>query len=136
MKIKILITALLTACIFSACKDEKAEEKSQLNEVIKVHDNAMGNSETAVKNKAVLDSLIKTTTDTGKVNTMRMLSSNLASADSTMEAWMHQFNADYTGKSHTEVVDYLHNQRLQVQHVDSLLTVAISASQKYLSPTK
>lgn len=136
MKTNIIIAALLIACTFSACKDEKAEEKTQLNEVIKVHDNAMGNSETAVKNKTILDSLIKTSTDTAKVGEMKILSSNLASADAAMEDWMHRFNVDYTGKSHTEVMEYLHSQRLQVIRVDSTLTVANAAAKKYLSSAK
>jgi len=133
MKTNLFIALILIACTFSACKDEKAEEKAQLTEVLKVHDEVMGKSEAAVKNKMVIDSLIKQpNADTTKLARLTVLDKQLNTASEEMENWMHTFNPDYTGKSHAEVMEYLHSQRLQLLKVDSLMKVAISQSTDYL----
>lgn len=136
MKTKILIALLFVMSALSGCKDEKAEEKAGMDAVIKVHDKAMGNSEIAQKYKSQLDSLIKTGTDTAKVKTIIQLRDQVNKADEAMEDWMHKFNPDFTGKSHTEIMDYLKAQQAQVQKVDSLLTVANKAAGTYLSSAK
>jgi len=133
MKTNLFIALILIACTFSACKDEKAEEKAQLTEVLKVHDEVMGKSEAVVKNKMVIDSLIKKgDPDMKKTARLLLLNVQLSSANDKMETWMHNFNPDYTGKSHTEVMEYLHNQRLKLIHIDSLMKSAIYQSNDYL----
>jgi hypothetical protein len=133
MKTKILLITLLTITVLSACHDDKADEKQALNEVLKVHDQVMEYSETAMKNKLVLDTLIKKNlSDTTKTNTATTLSKQLITADNAMEDWMHKFNADNTGKSHAEIMEYLHGQRLELLKVDTLLKSAIDQSNNFL----
>jgi hypothetical protein len=133
MKIKILITALLLACVFSACNNDKEDEKKQLDEILKLHDEVMGNSETVVKNKAILDSIIKkNVTDTALTKQPVKLSGQLAKADEAMENWMHAFDPSFTGKSHAEIMTYLKNQRIILLHADSLLKASANESNKYL----
>lgn len=133
MKTKILLTALLAISVLSACHDDKADEKQALNEVLKVHDQVMGYSETAVKNKLVLDTLIKkSAADTSVTNKATALTKQLTTADDAMEDWMHKFNPDNTGKSHAEIMEYLHNQRSLLLKVDTLLKSAIDQSNKFL----
>ncbi|MES2277363.1 MAG: hypothetical protein V4592_15155 [Bacteroidota bacterium] len=132
MKTNILIALLLVACTFSACKDEKAEEKAKMAEVIKVHDNVMGKSELVVKYKSILDSLVKTTTDSGVIAKNLELKKELTTADDAMEDWMHKFNPDFSGKSHTDVMVYLHDQQSEINRVDSLISTAVDKAGKYL----
>jgi hypothetical protein len=136
MKINILIAALVLACALSACKDEKAEEKAQLNEVLKVHDRVMGKSDQVIQLKNRLDSIVQhmDTMSAGKsagtakdiIGTRIML----VSADDAMEDWMHKFNADNTGKSHVEIMDYLSNERIKLLKIDSLMTLSINQAKK------
>lgn len=136
MKILAKLTMMIaaTAMILSACTDTKKQEKDALNEVIKVHDDAMANSEKAMKSKMLLDSLTKTATiDTIKASAVIK---DLSTADKAMEDWMHQFNADYTGKAHEEIMQYLADQKKKVSQVNNQLTTAVSQSNKFLATNK
>ena len=121
--------------LLSACTDTKKQEKDALNEVIKVHDEAMAKSEQAIENKMFLDSLVKSskTIDTAQ---SRKISSNLTTADKAMEDWMHQFNADYTGKAHEEIIQYLADQKKKVTEVNNRLTTAVSESKQFIASQK
>lgn len=127
---------LFVATTLSGCKDEKAEEKAGMDAVIKLHDKAMGNSELAVKNKMLVDSIAKLSSDMTRVTEMKLVSDKLSGADTAMEEWMHQFNPDFTGKSHTDIMVYLDAQKAQVKKVDSMLIEANKAAEKYLPKTK
>jgi len=133
MKMKILIIIILICCIFGACKDEKNEEKTQQTALFKLHDGVMGKSEAVMKNKMAVDSLIKKgDPDMKKTARLLLLNVQLSAANDKMETWMHTFNPDYTGKSHTEVMEYLHNQRLTLLKIDSLMKSAVQQSNDYL----
>ncbi|QKJ30022.1 hypothetical protein HQ865_09715 [Mucilaginibacter mali] len=136
MKTKILVALLVVMSAMSGCKDEKAEEKAGMDAVIKLHDKAMGNSELAIKNKVVIDSLAKLSNSLNFITELNALSKQLSTADEAMEDWMHKFNPDFTGKSHTEIMDYLAKQKAQVQQVDSMLIIANKAAEKRLPKTK
>ena len=133
MKIKILILALTVVCTLSACHDDKADEKAKQEEVIKVHNEVMGVSEKLVTNKMVLDSVIKSNkADTAKTNQANLLIKQLTTADEAMEKWMHNFNPDYTGKSHQEIMSYLDVQHKEIAHIDTMIKTAIDQSNKFL----
>lgn len=135
MKTKLLVALCLTGLLY-ACSNNQEEEKKQLNEILTVHDKVMGESEHAMKNKIVLDSLARKYNDTSKTNKAVALSNQLKQADEVMEDWMHKFNPDYTGKSHNEIMKYLQSQHLHLLHVDSQLTAAINQSGDYISHNK
>jgi hypothetical protein len=133
MKIKILIAALLLTTVFSACHNDKADEKAKQDEVIKVHNEVMGISDKVVTNKMALDTLIKkNAADTAKTTKATTLVKQLTVADDAMEKWMHEFNPDYTGKSHAEIMTYLNDQHVQIKHIDSLIKSAIDQSNTFL----
>lgn len=136
MKTKILLAAFIVTGVLYACSNGQEEEKKQLNEILAVHDKVMGESEQAMKNKMILDSLIRKSNDTSKTNKAVVLSDQLKTADEAMENWMHKFNPDYTGKSHSEVMEYLHSQHLHLLQVDSMLSAGITQSNNYLSTVK
>ncbi len=135
MKIKILALLATSVIIFNACTDTKKKEKDALNEVIKIHDEAMAKDEEAVKNKMLLDSLLKDKVITDTVQGRATVKA-LTEADQGMESWMHQFNADYTGKSHEEIMKYLDDQKKQVNQMNQRLTEAVNQSNQILATYK
>ncbi|WP_342645096.1 hypothetical protein [Mucilaginibacter sp. CSA2-8R] len=135
MNIKTLALLAASALLSSACTDTKKQEKDALNDVIKIHDEAMAKDEQAVKNKMLLDSLIKNKTITDTVQSGVAIKA-LTEADQGMEKWMHQFNADYTGKSHEEIIQYLHDQKKQVNQMNQRLTEAVNQSNQVITTTK
>lgn len=135
MNIKILALLAASVILVSACTDTKKQEKDALNEVIKIHDEAMAKDEQAVKNKMLLDSLLKdkTITDTVQAHTAAKA---LTEADQGMEKWMHQFNADYTGKSHEQIMQYLNDQKKQVNQMNQHLNEAVNQSNQVITTYK
>lgn len=138
---KLLITAL-AGMILSACTDSKDQQKVLLNDVIKVHDKVMANEDILMRNKMKLDTLLlknkfpnikDTATEKAQI---RALSAKLVTADGVMEDWMQKFDPEQKGKSHTEIVKYLADQKKQVLAVDSQLTVVVKESSEYLDHLK
>ena len=113
----------------SACSNnDKAEEQALLDDVIKLHDTVMGKDEKLTRNRMKLDTIFRNTKD----STVYKLSAGLTNAESEMEDWMHRFDPEQPGKSHDEVVEYLKNQKKQVQHIDSVFNVTIANANSYL----
>lgn len=127
MNLKMLTFLTISVILLNACTDTKKQEKDALNEVIKIHDEAMAKDEQAVKNKMLLDSLLKDKIITDTVQG-KAAANALTEADQGMESWMHQFNADYTGKSHEEIMQYLNNQKKQVNQMNQRLKDAVDQS--------
>ncbi|WP_295768650.1 hypothetical protein [uncultured Mucilaginibacter sp.] len=133
MKQQYLIITL-AGSLLASCSDHKAQEKDAMNEVIKVHDVAMEKSEQVVKNNILLDSLIKTKAVDSA--TASSVTRNLSAADKAMEDWMHQFEVEHEGKSHDEVMQYMADQKTQIEKVNKQLDAAINQSNQYLSTQK
>ncbi|MDT3405677.1 hypothetical protein [Mucilaginibacter terrae] len=131
---KFLTTLLGLSLLLSACSDYKTEEKDAMNEVIKVHDEAMEKSEKVVHNNILLDSLIKTkAVDSVQASAV---TKNLSAADKAMEDWMHQFEVERDGKSHEQVMQYMANQKKQISTVNQQLDAAIKQSNQFISTLK
>lgn len=128
----IIATAFL---LFTACTDTKKQEKDALEQVIKIHDEAMAKSEQAIKDKMLLDSISKADNISENPENKSVVS-NLTTADKAMEDWMHQFNADNTGKSHEQIMQYLNDQQKQVSKVNQQLQTALSQSKQFISTHK
>jgi hypothetical protein len=133
MKLFTIIAAL--AMLLSACTDTKKQEKDVLQEVIKIHDEAMVKSEQAIKGKMLLDSMLKANSNLQKTEINTVIN-NLTTADKQMEDWMHQFNADNTGKSHEEIMQYLADQKKKVDEVNNRLNKAVSQSNQFIATHK
>jgi hypothetical protein len=132
MKILLLITTSIL--LFTACTDTKKQEKDALNQVIKIHDEAMANDEKAVKNKMLLDSLVKSGASSIGAKAQVAIS-NLSATDKAMEDWMHQFEADNANKSHAEIMQYLAEQKKKVSDVNKRLKAAVNESDQLISTT-
>lgn len=128
----IMATAIL---LFNACTDTKKQEKDALEQVIKIHDEAMAKSEQAIKDKMLLDSISKADNIIEQPE-IKSVVNNLTTADKAMEDWMHQFNADNTGKSHEQIMQYLNDQQKQVSKVNQQLQTALSQSKQLISTHK
>lgn len=140
MKNNWVILILLLA--FAACKDNKKDEKALESQVMDLHEKVMADGETAIQNKMKMDTLllkkdsIKTaypTLDTSVENkTMRNLSSQILKADDTMSDWMHNYNPDFKGKSHEEIMQYLAQQKNKVTQINARYKAVIQTSNQYL----
>lgn len=131
---KKLSVILLASLVFTACSDDKKQEKDLLNNILKVHDKVMGKDETLMKNKMALDSLLKLPVkDTAEKAKMKAIESKLTSAEEAMETWMQKFDPDVTNKPHDEIVKYYNEQKKAIISVDSLMDTAVKESTQYLS---
>lgn len=140
MKYKWIFAALLL--VFAACKDNKKDEKVLESQVMNTHEKIMGNGEIAMQNKMKLDTLLLKkdsikrafpALDTSAENkTMRALSSQILKADDAMSDWMHNYNPDFSGKSHEEIMNYLAQQKKIVGQINNQYNSVIQASNQYL----
>jgi len=134
---KRLLLLALTFLLFYSCADNTRQEKTLLNDILKVHDKVMNKDELLMKNKSRLDSLLKLPAkDTSEKTNMRAIGLKLVAAEQAMEDWMGKFQPDMTGKSHDEIMKYYTDQKKQVAAVDSQVNVAITESDQYLSTHK
>jgi hypothetical protein len=134
MKRTIIIA--LTALVFSACADKKAQEKAVLDSVMQIHDKVMGADEQLMKNKMLLDSAGKINSAKDVKDSVFMYLSKINVTDNVMGEWMHKFDPDHAGKSHEETMVYLEDQKKQIMAIDSQLNSVVKSSGKYLSTIK
>ncbi len=130
-----LSVILFASLVFTACTNEKKQEKELLDKILKVHDKVMGKDEALMKNKMTLDSLLKLPTkDTAEWANMKAIELKLKSAEEAMEIWMQKFDPDIINKKqHDEIVKYYNEQEKSIKSVDSLMNAAVDESTKYLS---
>jgi hypothetical protein len=127
------ILTIVAAGLLFGCADTKKQEKALLDSVISVHDKVMAGNESLMKNKMLLDSLVKSKTTVVAKDSAAMLLKIVDSADNAMSDWMHKFDVENKGKSHDEVMNYLRDQKTKITVIDSQINIAISESNKYLS---
>ncbi len=139
--IKKISLFIVAACVLFACTDDKAKEKAMLDEVIKIHDEVMGKEEYLMRNKMQMDSILTP----GPVNdkytmeqkvTISAMRFKLIAADEAMSTWMQRFDAELKGKTHDEKLKYYAEQKKAVVRIDSQITAAVEASDKYLKEIK
>lgn len=139
-KFYLFIATCFAATAIIACNSaggDKQQEKKQLDVILQLHDKMMDKDELVLTNKSKLDTLLKKyPNDAAKTEKIPGLIKQINAADDAMQNWMHKFNADYTGKSHQEVMEYLHSQQRQITTVDSMLNLAADTSTKFLSEVK
>ena len=123
--------ALLAAAILSGCADKKAQKKAIVDSVLSIHDQVMGAEDGLMKNKMLLDTLIKQRNLAVK-DTAFIIRGKLIAADSAMETWMHNFDYEQKGKSDDETINYMHGQKKQIMAIDSQLNNVVGESNKYL----
>jgi hypothetical protein len=133
---KRILTFIALAIVATGCSDDKAQEKLLLDSVIKAHDKVMADDNEIMKNKAKLKSMVTPATLPAVKDSVNVYTNLLTKADDAMMVWMNKFNPDFTGKSHQQIVDYLHEQQAQINKVNAQLDSAISVSNKFINKTK
>ncbi|MDR3695099.1 hypothetical protein [Mucilaginibacter sp.] len=133
---KKIILPVFAAFIISGCADNKAQEKAALDSVLAIHEKVMGSDESLLKNKTLLDSMLKKDTTALLKDSVTRHLSEVINADSAMDNWMHNFDADMTGKLPVERMIYLRSQKKQITKVDSQINAALSSSDRYLKNMK
>ncbi|HZY37647.1 MAG TPA: hypothetical protein VFE53_13410 [Mucilaginibacter sp.] len=124
-------------CLFLfGCADKKAQEQALLDSVIKVHNKVMTADEQVLKNKDVLDTLVKKEPTGALKDSAKIYQDKVIMADSAMDVWMHGFNPDLTTRAHDDNMAYLHKQQKLIMQVDSQMSAAVAASKKFISKTK
>jgi len=129
------VIVFLLGFTFLGCSDKKEQEKAVLDAVIKQHDKVMDADEQLMKNKMLLDTLVKHST-AGEKDSAAYYLKLLNNADDAMGDWMHKFNPDQSGKSHEEIMSYLEAQKKLVATIDSQVNNAVKTSGKYLLKVK
>lgn len=128
---------------FTSCNNDKAEQKKAQEEVMKGHDELMGQMHKIMNNKSMLNKL-ESYLDSLKIknpalNTAKLksdieaLKADLTSSDDAMMTWMNHFNPDYTGKKHQEVMNYLKEQKIKIDSVKTLFDESLSKSDALIS---
>jgi hypothetical protein len=128
---KIFIPLLACAALFG-CNDDKKQEQTLLNDVIKTHDKLMVDDGAIMKNKM----LLKAIPATDAKDSVVFYTKSLDDADNAMMGWMNKFNPDFTGKTHKEIIDYLTTQKVEIAKIDSQINVTLAKSNSYLSKNK
>jgi succinate dehydrogenase flavin-adding protein (antitoxin of CptAB toxin-antitoxin module) len=123
----------LGATLILGCTDTKKQEKDLLNQVIAVHDKVMANDEQLMKNKMLLDSLVKHNAPSINKDTAQLYLKLVDDADNAMSDWMHKFDAETKGKSHQEIMDYFEAQKKLISKIDTQINVAVTGSTKYIT---
>jgi succinate dehydrogenase flavin-adding protein (antitoxin of CptAB toxin-antitoxin module) len=129
------ILTVLTAVALAGCADTKKQEKLLLDSVIAVHDKVMASTEHLMKNKMILDSLIKHDSTTINTDSAKVYLKLVDDADNAMSDWMHNFDAENKGKSHQEIINYLTDQKKKITVIDAQINTAVTSSNKYLTTT-
>lgn len=133
---KKIIAALLLSFFILSCTDTKKQEKDLFNEVIKVHDLVMSKDQLIMINKMQLDTLIKQNKSPEITAEATQHSKALDAADTDMENWMHNFDAENKGKSHEEIMTYLTDQKKKIDAIDSSFNVTVAAASKFIKQNK
>ena len=131
---KKLFTVISISILLYSCADTKKQEKDLFDQVIKVHDQVMGKEELIMTNKMQLDTIVKKKPQLTEQAALH--SKALDSADTRMENWMHNFDAENKGKSHKEIMTYLTGQKKQIDTIDSTFNVVIAAASNFIKQNK
>jgi hypothetical protein len=129
---KKLFIPLLACVVLFGCNDDKKQEQTLLNDVIKTHDKLMVDDGAIMKNKM----LLKTMPITDAKDSVVFYTKSLDDADNSMMNWMNKFNPDFTGKTHEQVMTYLNIQKVEIAKIDSQINITLAKSNNYLSKIK
>jgi hypothetical protein len=131
---KILI-AIAAGATLSGCSpkpDNKAQEWAVLDTILNLHDNMMGEDGHLMSSKMFLDSLLKKNPAPTAKDSINSVIRDITKADSAMGAWMHNYSADLSKKSHDQRMDYLHKQKKQILSIDTEINKVIKRADAYI----
>lgn len=140
MQNKFVIVGLLL--VLAACRNPKNDEKVIQDIVMAEHETVMTNDEFLTQKKMKLDTLIMKRDSLKKENPaldtftenkkIHDLSNKIVKTQDVMSDWMHNYNPDFKGKSHDEIMKYLFQQKKQIQQINAQYNSVIHESNQYL----
>jgi hypothetical protein len=133
MNKKTLLIAIFALALFG-CNDDKKQETTLLDSVKAVHDKIMADDGVIMNKKMQLKSIVAK--DASKQDSVAAYTKILGDADDVMMNWMNKFNPVFSGKSHQQIMDYLHQQQAELLKINLTLDSAIKVSNNYISKTK
>lgn len=142
----IALSLLGLVFIFTACNNHKKQQEELQQEVITIHDSVMADMGMLMEKKMYLnkimnrlDSLksVNMNLDTAQVkDELTQTIEQLGAADEAMMTWMRNFDPEYPGKSHEEIMAYLNNQKVKINSVDSVIKNIILKSDSTIAKYK
>src|SRR6476469_5203207 len=124
---KTLLILLFCTIVIGACVNTKQQEQELQKQVIAKHDTIMKKMDIVLLNKSKIDSIIKNPNQNTATQNQNLIKSktDLAAADDAMMDWMNKFNPDYSGKSHREIMDYIKDQKIKIDSIETLFNKTI-----------
>jgi len=133
MNKKTLLIAFLAIALFG-CNDDKKQETTLLDSITTVHDKIMADDGVIMNKKMQLKGIAAK--DASKQDSVAAYTKTLGDADDVMMNWMNKFNPVFSGKSHQQIMDYLHQQQAELVKINLTLDSAIKVSNNYISKAK
>jgi len=133
MNKKTLLVAFLALALFG-CNDDKKQETALLDSITTVHDKIMADDGVIMNKKMQLKGIAAK--DNSKKDSVAAYTKTLSDADDVMMNWMNKFNPVFSGKSHQQIMDYLHQQQAELVKINLTLDSAIKVSNNYINKAK
>ena len=116
----------LTACQ----KNAEDKQEQMIKGVIDIHDEVMIKGDELMKLESKLDSAMKVSPDSLKV---QKLYADLENASNQMSDWMNNYNPELVkGKSEEEISKYFADQKTKIAEVKSLTNKSIEETNDFL----
>lgn len=140
---KKILLAIFVIFSFTACNNKESEEILQA-QIIETHDALMLKGETIMANKESITKLLASaqTTNNATLDTegfykkANTLNADLTKADEAMMIWMKNFNPDFGTKNHTQIMEYLNKQKVEIEKVETQTNLALKNSNDFIAQYK
>ncbi|TAF45757.1 MAG: hypothetical protein EAZ51_02425 [Sphingobacteriales bacterium] len=143
---KKIILLLIAIILFAACNDTKEQEEILQAKIIETHDVLMQKGETIMANKESINKILANVAGTNNAyegldteafyKQANTLNTDLTKADEAMMAWMNNFNPDFAGKNHTQIMEYLNKQKAEIDKVETITEKALKNSDIFIKQYK
>ena len=137
---KVLFLSLVVLSFF-ACNNKEAEEILQAH-IFEKHDDLMKKGEIIMQNKESLNKLLASTANADSASAsldtenfhqrVNLLNNDLTMADEAMMNWMNDFNPNFDGKTHEQIMAYLNKQQAEILKVELKTNKALKMSSTFL----
>ena len=137
---KVLFLSLVVLSFF-ACNNKEAEEILQAH-IFEKHDDLMKKGGIIMQNKESLNKLLASTANADSASAsldtenfhqrVNLLNNDLTMADEAMMNWMNDFNPNFDGKTHEQIMAYLNKQQAEILKVELKTDKALKISNVFL----
>jgi len=135
----ILSTIFLSILLFAACTDKEKSARDQLfKQVMEVHDEIMPKMDDIMDYQKQLKEKMEALSSEAEVDSVAISKIEVAIADldnshDAMMGWMRQFNKDYEGMVHEDILKYLSGQKEKIKNVGEVTNAALKQAEELLA---